>query len=168
LIICIAEDRKGFQPSIELLILSLAEHCPGLKIYVIFPQCGPGVHLLALRLSSSDVLQDAAPATYSVNVKPRAILHLFDEGHYDIRCIDSDIIVTDDLSKALATVDPQSFVLTEKALWTPYGDPDGMRPGCGGFKVGRVLPFALNTIVRIKESGLRTRSSRKSAVICAR
>ena len=43
----------------------------------------------------------------------------------------SDIIVTDDLSKALAAVDPQTLVLTEEALWTPYGDPDGMRAGCG-------------------------------------
>ena len=55
------------------------------------------------------------------------------------------------LSKALAhrrSAEPR--VLTEEALWTPYGDPDGMRARMWGFKVGRVLPFALNTgVIRV-------------------
>ena len=62
----------------------------------------------------------------------------------------SDIIVTGDVLKALANLDPQTLVLTEEALWTPYGDPDGMRARMWGFKVGRVLPFALNTgVIRV-------------------
>ena len=62
----------------------------------------------------------------------------------------SDIIVTADLMKTLAGIDHESLLLTEEALWTPYGDPDGMRARMWGFKVGRVLPFALNTgVIRV-------------------
>jgi hypothetical protein len=150
MIVCIAEDRKGFQPSIKLLILSIVEHCPTLKIYLIFPNADrefiswlsghPQVVLRTTRL----------PTAYGVNVKPQAISHLLDEGHDDILWVDSDIIVAGDVLKALANLDPQTLVLTEEALWTPYGDPDGMRARMWGFKVGRVLPFALNTgVIRV-------------------
>jgi hypothetical protein len=150
LIVCIAEDRKGFQPSIKLLILSIVEHCPTLKIYLIFPNADrefiswlsghPQVVLRTTRL----------PTAYGVNVKPQAILHLLDESHDDILWVDSDIIVAGDVLKALANLHPQTLVLTEEALWTPYGDPDGMRARMWGFKVGRVLPFALNTgVIRV-------------------
>ena len=150
MIVCISEDRKGFQPSIELLVLSLAEHCPKLAIYLIFPNADQKFVSWLSGFPQVTLRRTPLPTAYGVNVKPQAILHLFDEGHDDVLWIDSDIIVTDDLSKALAAVDTQTLVLTEEALWTPYGDPDGMRARMWGFKVGRVLPFALNTgVIRV-------------------
>ena len=149
LIVCISEDRKGFQPSIELLILSISEYSPTLKIYLIFPHATREFLSWLSGHPQVTLRTTPLPKAYGFNVKPQATLHLLDEGYEDVLWIDSDIIVTHDL-KSLATVDPQSLVLTEEALWTPYGDPDGLRARMWGFKVGRVLPFALNTgVIRV-------------------
>jgi hypothetical protein len=150
LIICIAEDRKGFRPSIELLILSVAEHCPTLKIHLIFPPADREFLSWVARYPQVTLCTEPLPTAYGVNVKPQAILHLLDQGHDEILWIDSDVIVTTDLLKSLANVDEESLVLTEEALWTPYGDPKGLRARMWGFKVGRTLPFALNTgVIRV-------------------
>ena len=36
-IICIAEDRLTETIAVKLLVLSIVEHCPEAKIYLIFP-----------------------------------------------------------------------------------------------------------------------------------
>jgi hypothetical protein len=150
LIVCVAEDRKGFQPSIKLLILSIARHSPALKIYLIFPPADREFISWLADYPQVTLRAEPLPTAYGVNVKPQALQHLFDEGHDDILWIDSDIIVTADILKSLAGADQPSIVITEEALWTPYGDPDGMRARMWGFQVGRVLPFALNTgVIRV-------------------
>ena len=146
--------RRGSQgvPAIDRTFefFSIAEHCPTLKIYLIFPAADHEFVSWISRHPQVALRAAALPTAYGVNVKPQAILHLLDEGHDDILWIDSDIIVTADLTKTLAGIDHESLLLTEEALWTPYGDPDGMRARMWGFKVGRVLPFALNTgVIRV-------------------
>ena len=92
----------------------------------------------------------ALPTAYGVNVKPQAILHLLDEGHDDILQIDFGHHRHGRSLEIAGGRRQESLVLTEEALWTPYGDPNGMRARMWGFKVGRVLPFALNTgVIRV-------------------
>ena len=99
MIVCIAEYRKGFQPSIKLLILSIVEHCPTLKIYLIFPNADQEFMSWLSGYPQVTLRRTPLPTAYGVNVKPQAILPLFDEGHEDILWIDSDIIVTGDLDE---------------------------------------------------------------------
>jgi hypothetical protein len=155
LIVCIAEDREGFLPSIKLLILSLAEHCPQLEIYLVFPPASAEFRGWLAQYPKVTLRSDPLPTAYGVNVKPQAILHLFDAGCDDVLWIDSDIIVTDDMARALAGLDERALVITEEALWTPYRDPDALRARMWGFPVGRTLPFALNTgVVRMTRAHL--------------
>ena len=149
MIVCISEDREGFQPSIELLILSVLKHSPDLKIYLIFPHASRPFLSWLSGHPQVTLRTTPLPTGYGFNVKPQAILHLLEEGHDEVLWIDSDIIVTHDLAP-LTQLDSARLVLTEEALWTPYGDPDGFRARMWGFKVGRVLPFALNTgVIRV-------------------
>ncbi|MBV9406206.1 MAG: hypothetical protein JO211_12750 [Acidobacteriaceae bacterium] len=127
------------------MILSILEHCPQLKIYLIFPPADSAFTSWLTGHPQVLLRTTPLPTAYGVNVKPQAILQLLHDGHDDVLWIDSDIIVAGDVRKALANLDTRTLVLTEEALWTPYGDPDGMRARMWGFKVGRVLPFALNS-----------------------
>jgi hypothetical protein len=145
LIICVAEDRKEFLPSIKLLLLSLAAHCPGLKVYLIFPPAPAEFRSWLSQYPQVLLRTEPLPTAYGVNVKPQAILHLFDEGFEEVLWIDSDIIATGDIARSLRGLDERTLVITEEALWTPYRDPDAQRARMWGFRVGRVLPFALNT-----------------------
>src|SRR5580704_10197483 len=80
LIICVAEDRKEFLPSIKLLLLSLAAHCPGVKVYLIFPPALAEFRSWLSQYPQVLLRTEPLPTAYGVNVKPQAILHLFDEG----------------------------------------------------------------------------------------
>ena len=150
MIVCVAEDRKGFLPSIKLLILSLAEHCPNLELYLIFPPADAEFMAWLSQYRQVTLRTEPLPTAYGVNVKPQAMLHLLDSGFDDVLWIDSDIIAAGKLPRWLTELDEGAVVVTEEALWTPYGDPDALRARMWGFEVGRVLPFALNSgIVRM-------------------
>jgi hypothetical protein len=144
-IICIAEDRPNFEPSVKLLLMSLAKHSPSLPIYLIFP---PATRKFISWLSNYRLVTlstDRLQGTSSYNVKPHAMLRLMQDGHDEVLWIDSDIIVAGDVNGMLAELSNDEFVATEEALWSPHDDHDAWRARKWGLQVGRVLPFALNT-----------------------
>ncbi len=135
------------------MILSISKHCPDLKVLLFFPVADQEFTSWLSNYPQISLRTQHLPTAYGFNVKPQAILHLLDEGHEDVLWIDSDIIVTSDLRKKFACLDKQTMVIAEEALWTPYGDPDGMRARMWGFKVGRVFPFTLNSgVIRATKS----------------
>jgi len=153
LIVCIAEDRPSFEPSVKLLLMSLMRHCPNLSIRLFFP---PAKQEFVSWVKPHEQVQldvEPLPTAYSHNVKPQALLHLMDKGHDDIIWIDSDIIVTGDISHLFHELDPDVLVITEEAMCRARYDPDGLRARLWGFKVARVHPFVLNTgVIRATKS----------------
>jgi hypothetical protein len=78
------------------------------------------------------------------------------KGNEEILWIDSDVIVTKNVTGILAEVPNDAIIVTEEALWSPHDDDDAWRARKWGFHVGRVLPFALNTgVVRVTRAHQR-------------
>jgi hypothetical protein len=152
-IICIAEDRPSFEPSIRLLLLSLAEHSGDLPIYLFLPSANQEFVAWLRRDPRITLCTDRLEGASKYNVKPQAMLQLMQKGYDDILWIDSDIIVAQSITAALGGCSRDTIVVTEEALWSPHDDNDAWRARKWGFNVGRVLPFALNTaVVRVTRS----------------
>jgi hypothetical protein len=152
-IICVAEDRPDFEPSIRLLLMSLARYSGELPIYLIFPPANRKFVAWLANYRRVTLSTDHIQGTSSYNVKPQAMLHLLQQGHDEILWIDSDIIVTESVTTMLAESPSDAVVVTEEALWSPHDDDGAWRARKWGFSVGRVLPFALNTgVVRVTRS----------------
>jgi hypothetical protein len=153
LIICIAENRLSFEPSVKLLLMSLTRHSPKFSIRLFFPPAKDEFVSWVRQYEQVKLDVDPLPTAYSHNVKPQALLHLMDEGYDDIVWIDSDIIVARDISHLFHKVDPDVLVITEEAMCRARYDPDGLRARLWGFKVGRTHPFVLNTgVIRSTKS----------------
>jgi hypothetical protein len=153
MIICIAEDRSSFEPSIKLLLMSLTRHCSNLSIRLFFPPAKSEFLSWIKQYEQVKLDVEPLPTAYSHNVKPQALLHLMDEGHDDIVWIDSDIIVAQNISRLFHRLDPNVLVVTEEAMCRARYDPDGLRARLWGFEIARTHPFVLNTgVVRVTKS----------------
>jgi len=144
-IICIAEDRGSFGASIKLLLLSLAKFSPTYPIHLVFPPATHEFEAWLQRYGSVTFVRNAISSSSGVNIKPDVLLSLFDQGHDEAIWIDSDIIVTQDISPLFGRLDPNTLVITEEALSGRYYDYGGQRAQCWGLSVGRILPFAVNS-----------------------
>jgi hypothetical protein len=158
LIICVYEDRKDHEMPLQLLLLSLEQHCPQIPVYLFYPPASPAFsHWLLSRIQVTLCTKPLENAN-GWNVKPRAILRLFDLGYDDVCWIDSDIIVTKDFSYLFKGANDQTIFVTEEslwgfnydrkhALWNKFNDSGALRASLWGFKVQRPLKFTLNTAV---------------------
>lgn len=148
--ICIAEDRTACEPALRLLLLSLNSHSPNRPVSLFYPTAGdeflkwvegfPQVRLQTERLKHG----------FGWNIKPQALLQLLDQGFEEIIWIDSDIIITGDVSEVFDTLDENCVAATEDALGEHRSDDHALRTRLWGLPVGRVLPFGLNSgVVRV-------------------
>lgn len=151
--ICLAEDRKACEPSLKLLLLSLKLYCPELTVNLRYPAAEngflswvkgcPRVHLQTSPLISA----------HGWNVKPSAILSLIDEGFDEVIWIDSDVIVTGNVTRIFSQLSNDIFAATEDALGDERDDRNALRARLWGFPVGRILPFGLNSgVLRVTRS----------------
>ena len=156
LTICIAEDRPSCEPGLRLLLRSLARAEPGCSIVLFCPFADENFvrFVAALTEISVDVRAVSPPGAYSWNVKPQALLELLNEGADEIAWIDSDIIVASLFVQRLSAIDERAIVVTEEALLgrtNERGRADdnnnALRARLWGFRVGRRLPFTLNSAV---------------------
>ena len=156
LTICIAEDRPSCEPGLRLLLRSLARAEPGCSVVLFCPFADENFVRFATGLAeiSVDVRTVSPPGAYSWNVKPQALLELLDEGADEVVWIDSDIIVSSRFTHRLSALDRNAIVVTEEALLgrtDERGRADdnnnALRARLWGFRVGRLLPFTLNSAV---------------------
>lgn len=145
LIICIAEDRRSFEPSVKLLLLSLARHSPALRVHLIFPPASAEFISWLKSYSNVTLNRTAVLDSSGLNIKPTVMLSLMEAGNNEVVWIDSDIIVLEDISPIFQGLGLSTFVVTEEALSGRYYDYGGERARRWGFAVGRTLPFAVNT-----------------------
>jgi hypothetical protein len=150
MIVCVAEDRTTFEPAIKLLLLSLNEHCREIEVHLFHPNSSREFSDWLFGQTHIHHYAEPLPDTYQFNVKPQALLNLLDHGYDDIVWIDSDIIITGDITVLFSALAYDVLGITEEALWTPHEDPHAWRARKWGFEVGRILPFALNSgVVRV-------------------
>ncbi len=144
-VVCVAENRPWCEPGIRLLIASLARHSPNLVVELFYPVAGPAfVDWVAgypkVRLNTATLDEPWR----GWNIKPIAILTLFDLGYRDVLWVDTDIIVANDVNKLYGGVVPDAVVVAEEALCSSHYDGDAMRARLWGLQIGRALPFELN------------------------
>ena len=149
MIVCIAEDRRGCQTSLKLLLLSISQHSPGLDIELFYPPADAGFRKwLRTHINYGNISLNVKPLDgISWNVKPHALLAVFENGHKDILWIDSDIILARDIRPIFNKLDSATMVVTEEALSGNREDKDAQRARLWGFEVGRTLPFVANSSV---------------------
>lgn len=158
--ICVAEDRRICEVSLKLLLLSLKLHYPEVTVNLRYPAAENG--FLSWVKNCPRVRLQTSPLSSGQgwNVKPSAILSLIDEGFDEVIWIDSDVIVIGNIARIFSQLSSDMFVATEDALGDDRDDRNALRARLWGFKVGRVLPFGLNSgVLRVTRAhyGLLTR-----------
>ena len=144
-VVCVAESRQWCEPGIRVLIASLAAHNPDVPVELFFPVASdafvkwlgayPNVRLNAHMLQGP---------WRSWNIKPEAMLALLAGGHDDVLWVDTDVIVTSDLSRIYDDQPMEAIVVAEEAMCQSHYDGDAMRARGWGLEIGRSLPFQLN------------------------
>jgi len=144
LVICVAEDRPGEEVAVRLLLSSLRRHGCRLPVHLRFPPASAELREWARTLPNVSLTRERLSNGNGWDVKPAAMLALFDEGHRDVLWMDSDILVTAPIERTLAPFSPSALVVCEEARW-------GQRQGgvhralSWGLEPGRPLPATVNS-----------------------
>jgi hypothetical protein len=158
MIVCIAEDRGSYEAPLQLLILSLAEHSPNLPVYLFYPVASIAFTRWLDRQPQVTLSTERFRGTGGWSIKPQALLRLLDLGYDDVLWIDSDIIVTKDITGLFAGLDRKTICATEESLWGQrrdkenelwrcHGNSGALRVALWNLKPGRSLLHVLNTAV---------------------
>lgn len=150
--ICLVEDRKFCEPSLKLLLLSLNVQCSEMAVNLCYPAADDGFCNWIKKCPQVHLRTDH-PGGRGWDVKPYAIMRLIEEGFDEVIWIDSDIIVTADITRIFGKLEDDTFVATEDALSDERDDRKARRARLWGFSVGRVLPFGLNSgVLRVTKN----------------
>ncbi len=141
--ICIVEDRAAHEPSVKVLLSSLNAYCPGREINLFYPPANEA--FLAWIRKYPQVRLHTIPLAEGTgwNVKPLAILRLLEQGFDEVIWMDSDVIVTRDITSVFSGVDSRIFMISDQGR--DRDAANAVRARLWGFPVGRVLPFELNS-----------------------
>ncbi len=143
--ICIVEDREACEPCLRLLLLSLRLHCPETPVN-LFYSAGNAAFLEWVRQHPQvRVHTSALPTGHGWNIKPDAIMYLLRAGFNEVIWIDSDVIVTRNISPTFSSLSSSTFAATEHTLGKERDDANGRRASLWHLPVGRILPSALNS-----------------------
>src|SRR5277367_1064344 len=97
--ICIAEDRLVCEPALRLLLLSLDLHNAGKTISLFYPVASEEFLQWVRRFAQVRVQTDRLRHGFEWDVKPQAMMLLLEQGFDEAIWIDSDIVVTGDVSR---------------------------------------------------------------------
>jgi hypothetical protein len=146
MMICLAEDRRSFEPALRLLVASLDLHCKELPVQLFSPDPSDSFKKW-LHGYPSVTLNRHRFEGQKYDVKPQALLHLLDRGFREIVWIDSDVLVNSDFRSLFEKLPPEVFSVAEEALCSAHSDADGLRARLWGFAVARTLPFTVNSAI---------------------
>jgi hypothetical protein len=149
MVVCIAEDRISEESVVRLLLLSLVNHCPDVRIVLYFPPATDDFKAWLMKMPQVILRCTPFSGVAGWDVKLYALVALLEEGEEEVWWIDSDIIVNRDFRCSSGQLDDSTLVITEDALSGFYRD-DGYRAKAWRLEVGRSLPFCLNTgVIRV-------------------
>ncbi|MDA0349737.1 MAG: hypothetical protein O3C43_21925 [Verrucomicrobia bacterium] len=139
--LCAYENRTENVIGLKLLCLSVNRHNPGVALFLYsdhFPQSlrkwvqSETQNVTLVELSSG------RPMTW--DVKPQILLDMLARGHRRVLWIDSDIIVTQNISKFLDAIPTGTLGVGEE-----QGSFDPRRVSCLGMEVGREFSSKVNS-----------------------
>ncbi len=150
-VVCVAEDRISCEPALRILAASLVRHCPTIKAHFYCPNATPEFATFIAGLPNIALNASALSGRWTkYDIKPVALLNMFDVGYDAVLWIDSDILVTRDIAPLMRGISADAIVVTEEALCSSHDDPDALRARLWGLPIGRTLPFLANTgVVRV-------------------
>lgn len=135
------EDRKSALPGVELLARSLARHAPSLRLMVFSPLTEVGE--LAARLPNMQAAFTEELIGHGWNVKPTVLLWALDLAP-EVLWLDTDIIVSGDLTALMQAVPDDAFVVGQE--FSGIREKGGqVRAEKWGFEVGRLIPYHVNS-----------------------
>ena len=146
--ICIAEDRVACEPSVKILLLSIIAHCPGIEINLFYPPANQKFLAWIEKYPQIRIQTDHLAEGATWNVKPQALLRLFDQGFDEVIWIDSDVIVARNIAPIFSGLDSQIFLASDEGRDRNALSAlrmNGTLAKLWGLPVGRVLPFVLNS-----------------------
>jgi hypothetical protein len=145
-ILCTYEDRESDVVGLKLLLLSLAEACPDLRVVTFAPD---KMHhrILSRTLASNVLIRDCSGIrARGWSVKPELLLTLLDEGHEEVIWMDSDVLVTRDFRHCLRGLPQETLVVTEEPVWTTQMRACD-KAAAWGFKTARMFHRGVNSCV---------------------
>lgn len=147
MIACAYDTRPEAEPGLRLLVASVNKNCSSLRLRVYFDHASDA--LRDMIANNMNVELHSTPRSFprGVDVKPSILIQLLREGYKDVLWIDTDVIVTANVVRALDNIEEGALVLTEEGDTRGYLDQDGARSRLWGYSVGRNFPFVLNTAV---------------------
>jgi hypothetical protein len=149
LLFCLAEDRPKEEVALRLLLLSLAEHCPGIPIRLTFPPASDDFREWVSRLQDVELRTTPLRGAHGWNVKPHALMDALDAGATSVVWVDSDIIVTHPFAHLFRDLADDVIAVCEETYW---GQHQGgtHRTESWGLRAGRALPVTCNTgVIRV-------------------
>lgn len=149
MVVCAYEDRVSDLVGLKLLVLSLAQHCPGLPIHLFCPSATPEFCQWIEKYPQVQLRELPNLNIKGWNVKPDILMYLLDEGHEQAIWIDSDIIVTKDFRPLLAHLTDDTLVVAQENCWeSSKGSVE--RTKAWGLSHGRSLvDVACSCVIRV-------------------
>jgi hypothetical protein len=130
-------------------------YCPEIPIGLFYQPAKDGFLTWVQKCPQVDLQADHLGG-HGWNIKPKAIMHMLDQGFEEVIWIDSDIIVNQNILTLLSRLESNTLVATEHTLAIERCDRDALRARLWDLPVGRVLPFALNSgVLRVTKDHYR-------------
>lgn len=145
MILCTYEDRPTDLTALKLLVLSLARHCPDLRIQVTCPVATPAFTAWMARQPNADLFHRPSLRGRGFNVKPLLLLEALAHDP-EATWIDADIIVRSDFRALWPDLPPRAVGATQEFYWGAH-QGGTQRTAAWGLDVGRVLPCTVNSCV---------------------
>lgn len=143
---CCAEDRKGAEIGLKLLVLSVARHSPGVPLHLHRPHPLPEFVAWLRRFPQVRLFPDPLPGASDWNTKPHALLPAL-AGDDDVAVwLDSDLMLAGDPRPWFAGLGPGEIGLAEE----PASHPDpgmALRTRGWGFTPGPDRGITINSCV---------------------
>jgi hypothetical protein len=146
LTLCSAEDRKGAEIGLKLLVLSAAEHCPDVPFLLYRPNPLPEFAKWVKRFPQVRLIGEPLTGAHQWNCKPQALLPLLTDDVSEAVWLDSDLMLTRDPRPLFRVLPPATLGITQE----PPSQPDQgsvLRTRGWSLPVGRELTQTLNSCV---------------------
>lgn len=143
---CAAEDRKGAEIGLKLLVASVAEHCPYVPLHLHRPDPLPEFATWLKRFPQVRLFPERPPGAHQWNCKPQSLTPELSEPDSEAVWLDSDLMLTKDPRPLFRQLSPDQLGITQEP---PSQADQGslLRTKAWNLPVGRELPQTLNSCV---------------------
>lgn len=148
LVVCIHEDRAEYLIGVKLAVVSLARNSPDVPIFVSCPNADVEFLSWLKRQPNASPIELKNIIGKGWNIKPSVLLQML-RTFENVRWIDSDIIVSDDIREHFRECDEKLLVAAQETFW---GQRQGgsFRTAAWGLKPGREFNTTVNSgILRV-------------------